>query len=81
MQFGVFLNLIKVMIDDFQKSQFVRILDFTIIGPLLISIGTKKQLSKFDKSFLVLIGIATIFYNLNNFALNKKFPLGRPRAF
>mgnify|MGYP003114994025 CR=1 FL=1 len=67
------------MINDFQKSQFVRILDFTLIGPLLIHIGTKNQLTKFDKSFLVLIGIATIFYNLNNFALNKKFPLGVPK--
>jgi len=68
------------MINDFQKSQFVRILDFTLIGPLLIHIATKNKLTKFDKSFLVLIGIATIFYNLNNFALNKKFPLGVPKS-
>jgi len=78
--FGVFLNLIKAMISEFEKSQFVRILDFTLIGPLLIHISTKKNLTKFDRSAIFIIGLGTIFYNLNNFVLNKKFPLGIPKA-
>ena len=49
-----------------EKSQTVRLIDVFLIGPYLIFISQKKGLNNIDKQFLLVTGIATIFYNLSN---------------
>jgi len=50
-----------------EKSQTVRLVDVFLIGPYLIFISQKKGLNNIDKQFLLVTGIATIFYNLSNY--------------
>ncbi len=49
------------------KSQFVRILDIAVWGPLVIWAGVLVKEPKWVKWLLVLIGSATIAYNLRNY--------------
>ena len=50
-----------------EKSQTVRLIDLFLIVPYLIFISQKKGLNNIDKQFLLVTGIATIFYNLSNY--------------
>ena len=50
-----------------EKSQTVRLVDVFVIASYLIFISQKKALSNIDKQFLLVTGIATIFYNLSNY--------------
>ena len=50
-----------------EKSQTVRLIDVFLIGPYLIFISQKKGLNNIDKQFLLVTGIATLFYNLSNY--------------
>ena len=50
-----------------EKSQTVRLVDVFVIAPYLIFISQKKGLNNIDKQFLLVTGIATIFYNLSNY--------------
>ena len=50
-----------------EKSQTVRLVDVFVIAPYLIFISQKKALSNIDKQFLLVTGIATLFYNLSNY--------------
>jgi hypothetical protein len=50
------------------KSQFVRLIDVFVIGPLLIYIGFfVKEHIKWAKYPLIITGIATIVYNGKNY--------------
>lgn len=50
------------------KSQFIRILDILVYGPLLIYIGlTKIKNNDFIKMILLFFGASTITYNLKNY--------------
>lgn len=56
------------------KSQFVRILDVCLIGPLLIYVGFfVKDSIEWSKYPLISIGIATIIYNGKNFLVQGKY--------
>ena len=55
-----------------EKSQTVRLLDVFLIGPYLVFLSNKKSLSSIDKQFLLVTGIATIFYNLSNYLERRK---------
>ena len=57
---------------EYQKSQNIRLADMFLIGPFLIYVGTKKELSQPIKLALIGIGIATIIYNGNNYLKNKQ---------
>ncbi len=49
------------------KSQFVRLLDILIYGPVLIILGFYLDTRVFIKIFLVIVGSTTISYNLKNY--------------
>jgi cellobiose-specific phosphotransferase system component IIB len=61
----------KSTIQEIQKSQFVRIIDIALLGPFMIYAG-KKLPTKIMQSTMIVAGILTITYNLNNFIKNKK---------
>ena len=50
-----------------EKSQTVRLVDVFVIAPYLIFKSQKNTLSNIDKQFLLVTGIATLFYNLSNY--------------
>jgi hypothetical protein len=52
------------------KSQFVRLLDILVYGPILIILGFYLDTRAFIKIFLVLVGSTTISYNLKNYIGN-----------
>ena len=54
------------------KSQFVRLIDVFVIGPMLIYAGTFKTLPLYLRLFLVIVGILTITYNGNNYLRNEQ---------
>jgi len=56
---------------EVQKTQNVRLIDVFIIGPLLIYTSTFKTLPSYLRVALLLIGVATIIYNGNNYIKNK----------
>ena len=60
----------KETIKEFQKSQFVRLVDVFAIAPILIYAGTRKSLHPLLRVSLILIGGATAIYNGNNFVKN-----------
>jgi|LakMenE01Jun11ns_1017448.scaffolds.fasta_scaffold9957224_4 hypothetical protein len=63
---------IKLINDsDEKKTQMVRLVDVFFIGPLLIYASTFKALPSYLRVALLLIGIATIVYNGNNYLKNK----------
>ncbi len=49
------------------KSQFVRVLDIIVWGPIVIWAGYKVKEPEWLKWVLVFIGSATIAYNLKNY--------------
>lgn len=57
-------------IEEFQKSQWVRVIDILFIGPFLIYVSSYKRLPKFVRVVLFIIGVATIVYNGNNYIKN-----------
>jgi hypothetical protein len=60
-------------IEEFQKSQSVRLIDVFIISPILVYAGVKyfKVMPKFLSISLITIGVATTVYNGRNFLINK----------
>ena len=58
-------------IQEVQKSQFVRGIDILFIAPFLFYVSRKTGLTKTDKFIILIIAIATLVYNLNNYLKNK----------
>ena len=59
-------------IQEVQKSQFVRGIDILFIAPFLFYVSRKKTgLTKTDKFIILIIAVATLVYNLNNYLKNK----------
>lgn len=56
---------------EVQKTQNVRLIDVFLIGPVLIYASTFKTLPSYLRVALLLIGVATIIYNGNNYIKNK----------
>ena len=62
----------KTNITEISKSQNIRLLDVFFIGPYMIYISKKaKGLSKLESFTLLVLGVATIFYNGKNYLSNK----------
>jgi len=59
-------------LEEFSKSQIVRFLDFSFIGPVLMYYAYKGKLSKSERALLALIGVGTTVYNFRNFYNKQK---------
>lgn len=52
--------------------QFVRLIDVFILAPVMINVALKaKGISKFEKNFLLISGIATAVFNGVNYLSNE----------
>lgn len=60
-------------VNEFQKSQAIRIVDVFVIAPICVYAGLKaKGIPKIINFSLVFIGLATFYYNGKNYLINKK---------
>jgi hypothetical protein len=60
-------------INEFQKSQAIRLIDVFVIAPICVYAGIKaKGLPTIIKYSLIFIGVATFYYNGKNYLINKK---------
>lgn len=57
--------------EQFSKAQYVRFLDITIIGPLLLFWAWRGRLSAGERTLMALIGLGTVIYNGRNYLANK----------
>jgi hypothetical protein len=61
-----------VTIQEFQKSQAIRIIDVFVIAPICVYAGIKgKTLPKLIQYSLIIIGVSTFYYNGKNYLKNK----------
>lgn len=60
-------------VEEFQKSQAVRLIDVVVIAPICVYAGVKyfKVMPKWLSLSLITIGVATAVYNGRNFLINK----------
>jgi len=60
-------------IEEYQKSQNIRLVDVFFIAPICVYAGLKaKELPNWIRISLVGIGIATFYYNGKNYLVNKR---------
>ena len=61
-------------VEEFQKSQAVRLVDVFVIAPIIVYAGVRyfKVMPKFLSLSLITIGVATAVYNGRNFLINNK---------
>jgi hypothetical protein len=60
-------------VNEFQKSQAIRIVDVFVIAPICVYAGLKaKGIPKIINFSLVFIGLATFYYNGKNYLINEK---------
>jgi hypothetical protein len=60
-------------INEYQKSQAIRIVDVFVIAPICVYAGLKaKGIPKIINFSLVFIGLATFYYNGKNYLINEK---------
>lgn len=52
-----------------QKTQFIRLLDVFVFGPLMIASGIQQR-SQYFRAAMILIGTGTILYNGANYLKN-----------
>lgn len=64
-------NTILSAVEQFSKSQLVRFLDISVIGPLLLYWAYKGKLSAAERTVMGLIGAGTVVYNARNFLKNR----------
>lgn len=65
-------DAVLIALEKFKKSQMVRFLDWTVLGPLMMWYAYKGRLSTFERAVLGVFGASTILYNLKNYQKNKK---------
>jgi len=59
-------------IEEYQKSQNIRLIDVFFIAPVCVYAGIKaKELPNWIRISLVGIGLATFYYNGKNYLINK----------
>jgi len=59
-------------IEEYQKSQNIRLIDVFFIAPVCVYAGLKaKELPNWVRASLVLIGLSTFYYNGKNYLINK----------
>jgi len=52
------------------KTQFVRLIDVFVMGPLLFALSQQKgELSQNERDLLAFFGVATIAYNMANYLI------------
>ena len=52
--------------------QFIRLVDVFILAPVMVSVGMKADnISRFEKNFLIISGIATALFNGVNYLSNE----------
>ena len=61
------------MPEKFQKSQTIRLLDLPF-GAFMIYTGVKGETDKLARAAMIVLGFATIAYNLNNYLKNEGKP-------
>jgi hypothetical protein len=61
-------------IKEFEKSQFIRLVDVFVIAPICVYAGVKYKdvLPTWLSVGLIAIGVGTLVYNANNYLLNKE---------
>jgi hypothetical protein len=60
-------------IEEYQKSQYIRLVDVFFIAPVCVYAGVKAtQLPQWIRASLVVIGVATFYYNGKNYLINKR---------
>jgi hypothetical protein len=60
-------------IEEYQKSQNIRLIDVFFIAPVCVYAGIKaKELPNWIRISLVGIGLATFYYNGKNYLINKE---------
>jgi hypothetical protein len=60
-------------IEEYQKSQNIRLIDVFFIAPICMYAGIKaKELPNWIRISLVGIGLATFYYNGKNYLINKE---------
>ena len=60
-------------IEEYQKSQNIRLVDVFFIAPVCVYAGVKaKGIPNWIRVSLVAIGLATFYYNGKNYLVNKK---------
>lgn len=60
-------------IEEYQKSQNIRLVDVFFIAPVCVYAGVKaKELPMWIRVSLVGIGLATFYYNGKNYLINKE---------
>lgn len=64
----------KEFVDEYQKSQTIRLIDVFIIAPVLVYAGIKhrEQMGNILSNALILFGTATAYYNAKNYLINTK---------
>lgn len=62
----------NVTVNELSKSQYIRLIDVFVLGPLMVYWASKKKLNQADKLILAGFGIATIVYNGKNWYQNYK---------
>ena len=65
----IFLLVGWITADSHEKTQFVRLLDVFVYGPILIYIAldSSNNLNNIFKIILIIMGATTISYNAKNF--------------
>ena len=58
-------------IQEYQKSQNIRLLDVFLIGPVMIYGAYKSNMHPALRATLAIFGICTIYYNGKNYLINK----------
>jgi len=60
-------------LSEYSKSQNIRLVDVFVIAPICVYAGIKaKTLPNLIRASLVVIGVATFYYNGKNYLINKK---------
>ena len=56
---------------EVSKSQNIRLLDITFIGPMMIYVAYKYKMNPAHKAIMILLGLSTIYYNYKNYQATK----------
>lgn len=64
----------ELEIKEFEKSQFIRLVDVFVIAPICFYAGVKyrEQMPTWLSVSLITIGVGTLVYNSTNYLINKK---------
>lgn len=74
-------HTILTAIEQFSKSQLVRFLDVSVVGPLLLYWAYKPPKDPLQRTVMGLIGLGTVIYNGRNFLKNRNILQGHEVAY